>query len=46
MLVRDMISTLEDYNDEELSGMASFTQTGTLSWIGEGSTVDKEEELI
>lgn len=46
VLVRDMISTLEDYNDEEASGMASFTQTGTLSWIGEGSTVDKEEELI
>ena len=44
VLVKDMISSLPDYVQEDEDGMASFTQGGTLSWIGEGCTVDKTEE--
>ena len=44
VLVRDMISTLPNYVQEDENGMSSFTQMGTLSWIGEGCTVDKKEE--
>ncbi len=42
VLVRDLISTLPNYSDE--GGMASFTQTGILSWIGEACSVKKVEE--
>ena len=41
--IRDMISTLPDFNGEDEDDTASFTQTGKLSWIGEGCQVDKEE---
>ncbi len=46
LFVRDMISGLPDYNGEDEEGKASFTQVGTLSWIGEGCSVDKVEELL
>lgn len=44
--VRDIISTLPDYNGEDEDETASFTQKGTLSWIGEGCSVDKAEEPL
>ena len=44
--VRDMISTLPDYNEGDEFGKASFTQAGNLSWIGEGCTVEKVEEAL
>ena len=44
VLVSDMISSLPDYVQEDEDGMSSFTQGGTLSWVGEGCTVDKTEE--
>ena len=42
----DMISTLPNYNGEDADGTASFVQTGTLFWIGEGCSVDKLEESL
>ena len=45
VFVSDMISSLPNYTREDY-GTASFVQTGTLSWIGEGCSVDKLEEPI
>ena len=45
VFVSDMISSLPNYTRED-HGTASFVQTGTLSWIGEGCSVDKLEEPI
>lgn len=44
--VRDILSTLPDYNPEDEDDTASFTQKGTLSWVGEGCSVDKVEEPL
>ena len=44
--VRDMISTLPDFIGEDEDNMASYTQPGTLSWVGEGCSVDKKEEPL
>ena len=41
VFVRDMISTLPNYRREDEH--PSFTQSGTLSWIGEASSVEKVE---
>ena len=41
--VRDMIRTLPDFIEEDEDNMASYTQPGTLSWVGEGCSVDKKE---
>lgn len=46
VLVKDMISCLDDYNGEDEDGTVSFTQTGTLSWVGDGCSVNKEEEPL
>lgn len=46
VFVRDMISTLPDFNGEDEDETASFTQNGTLSWIGEGCSVEKVEEPL
>ncbi len=46
VLANDMISVLPNYNGNDENGTASFTQTGTLSWVGEAYSVDKVEELI
>ena len=45
VFVSDMISSLPNYTRED-HGTASFKQAGTLSWIGEGCSVDKLEEPI
>ena len=37
-------STLPDFREED--GKVSFIQPGTLSWVGEGSTIDKEVEPL
>ena len=42
--ITQMLQTLPNYCIEE--GMATFTQDGILSWIGEGSSVDKSEEPL
>ena len=44
--VRDMINTLQDYNDDDEDDTISYTQPGTLSWVGEGCKVDKVEETM
>ena len=44
--VRDMISSLQGYNPEDEDDTASFTQDGTLSWVGEGCSVEKIEEPL
>ena len=44
--VSDMISSLPNYNGQDVGNTASFMQTGTLSWIGEGCSVDKLEKPI
>jgi hypothetical protein len=41
--LRDMLSTLPNYNPEDEDDTVSFTQDGTLSWVGEGCTVEKKE---
>ena len=41
--VRDMISTLPGFNGEDEDDTASYTQPGTLTWVGEGCSVDKKE---
>ncbi len=45
VLVSDMISVLPNYNGNDENGRASFTQTGTLSWVGEAYNVNKVEDL-
>ena len=40
----DLISSLPNYNGNDEKNTASFTQDGTISWIGEGCKVDKMEE--
>ena len=42
--ITQILNTLPEYCIE--NGKATFTQTGTLSWIGEGCTVDKSEESL
>ena len=42
--IHDMITSLPNYNGDDEDNTASFTQDGTLSWIGEGCKVDKMEE--
>ncbi len=44
--VRDMISTLPDYNPEDEDDTASYTQVGAVSWVGEGCKVDKKERPL
>ncbi len=44
--IRDMFSTLPNYNPEDEDDTASFTQDGTLSWVGEGCSVEKCEEPL
>ncbi len=44
--IRDMFSTLPNYNEEDEDDTASFTQDGTLSWVGEGCSVEKIEEPL
>ena len=46
VLVRDMISGLLDYKEDDEEDTASFIQGGTLSWVGEGCSVEKEEEPL
>ena len=42
--ITHILNSLPDYCIED--GKATFTQTGTLSWIGEACTVDKTEESL
>ena len=44
VFVRDMISTLPNYSTEDEH--PSFTQSGTISWFGEASSVEKVEEPL
>ncbi len=44
--IRDMFSTLPNYNPEDENDTASFTQDGVLSWVGEGCSVEKNEEPL
>ncbi len=44
--IRDMFSTLPNYNPEDEDDTASFTQDGALSWVGEGCSVEKTEEPL
>ena len=44
--IRDMFSTLPNYNPEDEDDTASFTQDGVLSWVGEGCRVEKFEEPL
>ena len=44
--IRDMFSTLPNYNPEDEDETASFTQDGILSWVGEGCSVEKIEEPL
>ena len=41
--IHNMLTTLPNYNGDDEDNTASFTQDGTLSWIGEGCKVDKME---
>ena len=40
----DILQTLPNFKDAD--GFCSFTQAGTLTWIGEGCTVEKSEQPI
>ena len=42
--IKQMLQTLPNYCVEE--DMATFTQDGILSWIGQGSAIDKSEEPL
>ena len=42
--VKQLLNSLPNFCIED--GKATFTQTGTLSWIGEGCSVDKSEEPL
>ncbi len=42
--VTQMLQTLPNYCVEE--DMATFTQDGILSWVGQGSSIDKSEEPL
>lgn len=44
--VREMMSTLPNYNAEDENDTVSYMQTGILSWFGEGCTVEKVEESL
>ncbi len=44
--IRDMFSTLPNYNPDDEDETASFTQDGVLSWVGEGCSVEKFEEPL
>lgn len=46
VLVRDVLSTLPNYIQEDENGMVSLTLRGTLSWSGEGCSVEKTERDI
>ena len=40
----ELFRSLPDYHEE--NGVVSFIQHGILSWMGEGSTVEKEVEPL
>ena len=42
--VTQLCSTLPDYRCS--NGLVSFMQRGTLSWIGEGSSINKDVEIL
>ena len=44
VFVRDIIHRLPGYNGHDVNNTVSFTQRGTLSWVGGGSCVNKVEQ--
>ena len=44
VLVSDIISRLPGYNGDDINNTASFTQRGTLSWVGGGCSVEKVQQ--
>ncbi len=41
-----MFSTFPNYNPNDEDGCASFTTVGALSWVGEGCSVEKNEQPL
>lgn len=46
VFIRDMFSTFPNYNPNDEDGCASFTTVGALSWVGEGCSVEKNEQPL